>query len=140
MANELRGWEGRLKINGYLFYFQTLSGPTAETTTFRTDKAGDGGYQGITWDKSKLTISGMAQWRSADNPHTGDLGLYPGAELTVKFWPNYLELADDTKSYRMSAIVTKCGLGSLDAREGGQPFEISLESNGTFQVYGEANP
>lgn len=138
MAGEVKGWEGLLKIQGTVFYFQTLSGPKVTTTTFRTDKSQDGAWQQIIYDKHKIEISGMAQWRAGDNPHQGALNLAPGAELAVSYWPRAAEVADSTKSYRGQFVVISCGVGSIDAREGAMPFELALESTGTCKVYGES--
>ncbi len=107
MADELRGYDAKVYINGIAFDVKEGE-PTEQRSTARGDTTKGGRYQQQVVDKMVVEFSFKAIRYSTVNPHTTPYFIASSNttkdSARVLYWPNGANVDDESKAWRMILV------------------------------------
>lgn len=139
MANEIRGWEPVLNVNGNTYYVKEGE-PDESISTARSDDTSGGVFEAHVVDKRRFEFSLKALRKSNLNPHAAPLNIanVSTTSSTIQLWPGgAADIADDTKSWR-ATIVWQSYRESYNAESGLVTLNAKGVSTGSYKRPGES--
>lgn len=127
----------KLEINGTPVGFQSLTWDD-RTVLVNTSDSETGAYEGREGDRAGAAVTITGIQKTDFSPYAAPLGIYAGATIAIRHWPNgktspYDTYYDDIPSFKVASFAKN----ESSASGTPQTWTLTGEANGIFVRAGE---